>query len=131
MSGNHKFDVEFDGASASANLENVVGIPGAAVKLCAGQGSTDAAPMFSGATKYTDNNPTLDDIRMLGFIITPYDNGQIQSKIQLYRAWDLPGLVDPTDPSLGFKKVGNIDGYTWSTIVNGIGEDGILSETPI
>lgn len=127
----HMINVEFDGASASADLSNVTGIPGASVKLCAGQGSTDATPLFGGATNYTDNNPNLDDIRMLGLIITPYDNGQIQSKIQVYRAWDLPGLVNPMDPSLGFKKVGNIDGYTWSTLVNGIGDDGILADTKL
>lgn len=127
----HMINVEFDGASTSANVENVVGIPGAAVKLCVGKGSTDAAPMFSGATNYTDNNPTLDDIRMLTFIITPYDNGQVTSKIQLYRAWNVPGLKNIESPTDGFKNVGNIDGYTWSTLVNGIGEDGILSETKL
>lgn len=136
----HMINVEFDGASASANLENVVGITGAAVKLCAGQGSTNASPMFgSNPATYADDANVLDDIRMLGLIITPYDNGQIQSKIQIYRAWDLPGysMADVGAWMMGgsapttMHQYGNIDGYTWSTLVNGIGEDGILADTKL
>lgn len=137
----HMINVEFDGASASANLENIVGIPGASVKLCLGQGSTNATPMFGGSANYTDDQNTIDDIKLAGLIITPYDNGQITSKIQIYRAFDLPGyspaemglLFDPdpaTNPSI-MSQAGNIDGLAWSTLVNGIGEDGILAETKL
>lgn len=140
----HMINVEFDGASASANLENIVGIPGASVKLCLGQGSTNATPMFGGTANYTDDQSTIDDIKLAGLIITPYDDGQITSKIQIYRAFDLPGY-DMTnmqekmsgtdinlDGSIGvMSQFGNIDGLAWSTLVNGIGEDGILADTKL
>jgi hypothetical protein len=140
----HMINVEFDGASASANLENVIGIPGASVKLCLGQGSTNATPMFGGTANYSDDQNTIDDIRLAGFIITPYDNGQITSKIQIYRAWDLPGY-DMTnmqekmtntdinsDGVIGkMSQFGSIDGLAWSTLINGIGEDGILADTKV
>ena len=137
----HMINVEFDGASAGVNLDSITGIPGSAVKLCLGQGSTNAAPMFSGATNYTDDENDLEDIKLAGLIITPYDDGQITSKIQIYRAWDLPGY-SPSEMGLLFdddaatnpgvmSQAGDIDGYAWSTLVNGIGEDGILAETKL
>ncbi|MDD5360279.1 MAG: DUF3373 family protein [Sulfurovaceae bacterium] len=135
----HMINVEFDGASASANLENVVGIPGAAVKLCLGQGSTNATPMFSGATNYTDDQNSINDIRLAGLIITPYDNGQITSKIQIYRAFDLPGysMADMMTMMGGgaapttMYQVGDMDGLAWSTLVNGLSDDGILADTKV
>ncbi|MDQ1326633.1 MAG: hypothetical protein QG564_1758 [Campylobacterota bacterium] len=137
----HMINVEFDGASAGVNLDSITGIPGSAVKLCLGQGSTNAAPMFSGATNYTDDENDLDDIKLAGLIITPYDDGQITSKIQIYRAWDLPGysgsdmyamITDAAHPTpTKMYQVGEIDGYAWSTLVNGIGEDGILADTKL
>lgn len=137
----HMINVEFDGASAGVNLDSITGIPGSAVKLCLGQGSTNAAPMFSGATNYTDDENDLEDIKLAGLIITPYDDGQITSKIQIYRAWDLPGY-SPSEMGLLFDgdaatnpgvmtQAGDIDGYAWSTLVNGIGEEGILAETKL
>lgn len=147
----HMINVEFDGASASANLGNVTGIPGASIKLCLGQGSTNAAPMFSGSTNYTDDENNIKDIKLAGFIITPYDDGQITSKIQIYRAWDLPGYdMANMQTAMGAEEVmmadingdgvidhngakmsqfGDIDGLAWSTLVDGIGDEGILSET--
>ena len=135
----HMINVEFDGASASANLENIVGIPGASVKLCLGQGSTNATPMFGGSANYTDDESTMEDIKLAGLIITPYDDGQITSKIQVYRAFDLPGysmadmmtmIGGGASPTVMYQ-VGDIDGLAWSTMVNGIGEDGILADTKL
>ncbi len=89
----HNINVEFDGASASMNLGAVSGIPGLAVKLCLGQGSSNASPMFSGtdSTTYSDDQNNMKDIRLAGIIITPYDDGQFTAKLQVFRAWDLPG----------------------------------------
>lgn len=135
----HMINVEFDGASFSANVENIIGVPGAAAKLCLGQGTTNATPMFGGSANYSDDQNALDPIQLAGVILTPYDNGQIVSKIQLYRAWDLPGytpaqigaLFTAGTPPVGMSQFGSIDGYTWSTLVNGIGDEGILSETKL
>ncbi|MDD5405307.1 MAG: DUF3373 family protein [Sulfurovaceae bacterium] len=135
----HMINVEFDGASASMNLGNVTGIPGASVKLCLGQGSTNATPMFGGPTNYSDNENNIKDIKLAGVILTPYDDGQITSKIQIYRGFDLPGYsVADINIMMGggaapttMYQFGNIDGYAWSTLVNGIGEDGILAETKL
>lgn len=152
----HMINVEFDGASASMNLGTVSGIPGLAVKLCLGQGSTNASPMFSGSTNYTDDQNDIKDIKLAGLIITPYDDGQFTAKLQVYRAWDLPGydatnmenrintglaaqsypLIDldgsgtttATGP-VAMSQFGDIDGYTLSGIVNGIGDEGILANS--
>ncbi len=136
----HMINVEFDGASAGMNLGNVSGIPGLAVKLCLGQGSTNATPMFGGSTNYSDDQNTIKDIKLAGVIITPYDDGQYTTKLQVYRAWDLPGF-DPaqmgtlfdgnpaTNPSV-MSQAGDIDGYTLSGIANGIG-DGMFADTKV
>jgi hypothetical protein len=144
----HMINVEFDGASAGMNLGNVSGIPGLAVKLCLGQGSTNASPMFGGSTNYTDDQNTIKDIKLAGVIITPYDDGQYTAKLQVYRAWDLPGY-DPTNMekamngaidvnqnglvdigAVNMSQFGDIDGYTLSGIANGIG-DGMFADTKV
>ncbi len=126
----HNINVEFDGASASANFENVTGVSGMNFKVCLGQGSTSATPMFGGPANYSDDN-SIDDIQMAGFIFVPYDDGQYSIKTNVFRAYNLPGMVNPMDPSQGFKTVGNMDGLAISALVSGIGEDGILAETKL
>jgi len=126
----HNINVEFDGASAGVNLENVSEVPGMNFKVCLGQGSTSATPMFGGPANYSDDN-SIDDITMAGFIFVPYDDGQYSIKTNYFRAYNLPGMEDPMDPSKGFKTVGNMDGFAVSGLIDGIGEDGILAETKV
>ncbi len=126
----HNINVEFDGASAGVNLENVSEVPGMNFKVCLGQGSTSATPMFGGPANYSDDN-SIDDITMAGFIFVPYDNGQYSIKTNYFRAYNLPGMVNPMDPTAGFKTVGNMDGLAISGLIDGIGEDGILAETKL
>ncbi|MFA5501393.1 MAG: DUF3373 family protein [Sulfurovaceae bacterium] len=126
----HNINVEFDGASAGVNLENVSEVPGMNFKVCLGQGSTSATPMFGGPANYSDDN-SIDDITMAGFIFVPYDDGQYSIKTNYFRAYNLPGMVNPMDPTAGFKTVGNMDGLAISGLIDGIGEDGILSEAKL
>ncbi len=140
----HIINVEFDGASASANLGNVTGVPGMSFKLCLGQGSTNATPMFGGSTNYTDDENDIDDIMLAGFIFVPYDDGQFIVKTTAFRAFDLPGyngvnmmeamsgMDMNADGAIGkMSQAGDIDGAAISVLVDGIGDDGILSETKL
>lgn len=140
----HIINVEFDGASASVNLGNVTGIPGMSFKLCLGQGSTNAAPMFSGSTNYTDDENDIDDIQLAGFIFVPYDDGQFIVKTTAFRAFDMPGYsmnsmqeamsgtdMDADGRIAPMSQFGDIDGAAISVLVDGIGDEGILSETKV
>lgn len=145
----HNINVEFDGASAGFDLSKVTGVSGMHFKICLGQGSTNATPMFSGATNYSDDQNNIDDIKLAGFIFTPYNDGQFIVKTQFYRAWDLPGydatnmekamggaidfnmngIADTGTLSMG--QFGDMDGGTISVLVDGLTDDGILSDTKV
>ncbi len=127
----HIIDVEFDGASSLFKLENLTGISGMSFKICAGQGSTNAKPMFSDSTTYDDDANIVDDVKLLGFIFVPYDDGQYKIKTNVFRAYDLPGLVDPMDLSQGFKTVGNMDGAALSAMMDGLAEDTVFEDTKL
>ncbi len=67
----HIINWQFDGASLNFGLEDVTGIPGAAFKLCYGVGfEGEWGNSFS-----LSANPRVDDVDLLGFIATLYDNG--------------------------------------------------------
>ena len=127
----HNIDVEFDGASAMLKLENVTGISGMSFKVCAGQGSTNATALFNTTGTTYDNSSDLEEIKLLGFIFVPYDDGQFQVKTNVFRAYSLPGMNNAMDPSQGFKTVGDLDGAALSVLVDGITEDGYLSEAKV
>ena len=95
----HSINVEFDGISAKFGLENVTGIEGMYVKLCAGQGATNANEKFSSnGTSYADNlDEAVKDIHLAGFIFVPYDDGQYSIGTQFYGASNLPGVAVLTD----------------------------------
>jgi len=93
----HTINVEFDGLSAKFGLEKVTGVEGMYIKLCGGQGSTNADEMFS-ATPYAYNdeynNIAADDIsnvHMAGIIFVPFDNGQYSIGTQFTGASNMPG----------------------------------------
>jgi hypothetical protein len=108
---------QFDGASFNMGLEDVTGIPGAALKLCYGVG-------FEGdwGNTYTLSNqqPDVDDVHMFGFIATLFDNDVSSAVLNYAHAWDvtdgftgltvMPFIVsENADGTLSFEQ--NTGGY--------------------
>jgi len=77
---------QFDGASYNLGLEEVTGIPGAAFKICYGQG-------FEGdwGNSYALNarQPAVDDVHFGGFIATLFDNDSTSAVLNYAHAWDI------------------------------------------
>ncbi|MGL1957507.1 MAG: DUF3373 domain-containing protein [Colwellia sp.] len=89
----HSINVEFDGLSLSAKLEKVLGITGSAIKLCTGRGLSNARSRFDElGLDYANDNAQSDNIDMVGFIITPYNDGQYNVQAQIYTADNLIGF---------------------------------------
>ena len=140
----HMINVEFDGASFNFNLDKVTGVPGMAFKICMGRGSTNVNNRFMMTNEgkmqmadYTHDGERNPNIDMLGFIFTPYDNGQYRVTSQVFKAWNLIGY-DMTAGTMagmgagfptylgevagaGFKSKGDFYGATVSAIATGIG----------
>jgi hypothetical protein len=127
----HIIDVEFDGLSSKIDLSNVTGIPGMSFKICMGQGSTNASARYTTPTDYVNIDGTVDDIKLAGFIFEPYNDGQFIVKTTAFRAFGLPGMNNPMDPSAGFKNVGDMDGAALSVMVDGLAEDGFLADAKV
>ena len=121
----HAINVEFDGLSSKFALEDVIGLEGMYVKLCAGRGMTNAAPKFS-ATPYdgddgANSNP---DIDLGGFIFVPYDDGQYALATMYYYANNLIDLTAAdANQSKGFTTVGGMHSFTANFTMNGIGDE--------
>ena len=116
----HTINVEFDGLSAKLGLDEVTGIDGMYVKLCAGRGLTNADTKMSSPTPYANNTNALPDIDLAGFIFVPYDNGQYSFNTQYYYA---NNLIDSNTSYNGFDTVGGMHSFTANFIANGIGDD--------
>ncbi|QOR61853.1 DUF3373 family protein [Sulfurovum sp. ST-21] len=127
----HIINVEFDGLSSKLDLSNVTGVPGMSIKLCMGQGSTNAAARFTTSTDYANIDGAVNDIALAGFIFEPYNDGQYIVKSTYYKAFDLPDLIDPMNPSLGMENVGDMEGAALSVLVDGLSDDGILADTKV
>jgi hypothetical protein len=119
----HSINVEFDGLSLNVNLDKLTGVPGMAFKICSGRGLSNATSRFSlmTGTDYATDEAQTDDIDMIGFIFTAFNNGQYDLKTQVYTANNLIGY-DMMDMGAGFKDFGDINNVTVSLQVNGIGE---------
>jgi len=121
----HSINVEFDGLSSKFSLENLTGIDGMYVKLCAGRGMSNAQPMFSSnGTPYATDDNTNPDIDLLGLIFVPYDNGQFSVATQYYYA---NNLIDSeydnvNNPTGRFNTVGGLHSLTANIKIEGIGE---------
>ena len=138
----HSINVEFDGLSSKLDLSNVTGVPGMSFKICMGQGSTNATPLFTSATSYANSANDLKDIKLGGFIFEPYNDGQFMVKTTWYRAFDLPGQDPVIDmvklgagilnmtPS-GFRQKGDMEGGAISFLVDGITEDGYFADAKL
>ncbi|HEO98096.1 MAG TPA: DUF3373 family protein [Epsilonproteobacteria bacterium] len=131
----HVINVEFDGLSSKLDLSGVTGISGMSIKLCMGQGSTNAYPMLT-PTQYANDDNQLEDIKLAGFIFEPYNDGQFITKATWYRAYDLPGMEHPmmpipgNDPT-GFNQYGDMEGGAFSVLVDGLADDGFLADTKV
>ena len=149
----HMINVEFDGASFNFNLDKVTGVPGMAFKVCMGRGLTNVNNRFMMTNEgrmqqadYSHDGQRNENIDMLGFIFTPYDNGQYRVTSQVFKAWNLIGysmvggyatgvaaeggayapLTDIPEymgytAQNGFQNVGDFYGATVSFISTGIG----------
>ncbi len=121
----HSIDVEFDGLSVVVKLDELTGISGMDAKLCTGRGlSADATPRFSSnGTDYVEYDDGLDNIDMVGLIVTPYNNGQYNIKSQYYYATNLIDMgYSATGMPTGFEQLGDLENLTISMQVNGVGE---------
>jgi hypothetical protein len=148
----HIINVEFDGLSSKLDLSKVTGVAGMSIKLCMGQGSTDAQPLIGTPTpSATVEAPgTIDDIKLAGFIFEPYNDGQFITKATWFRAYDLPDMtmvanpafnmsVLPTDPAFNpvpviagpFEQVGDMEGGAFSVLVDGLTEEGYFSDAKV
>ncbi len=129
----HVINVEFDGLSSKLDLSEVTGVAGMAFKVCLGQGSTNAVPLFANATPYAEDPNGLDGIKLGGFIFDAYNDGQFIVKATWYRAFDLPGMaMDMTTmEQLGFQQYGDMDGAALSVLVDGVTEDGYGSDVKL
>jgi len=127
----HLIDVEFDGASAQLNLEDAVDIPGMSFKICLGQGATNAVARYDGTgdpAAYAGASDVAKDVRLGGFIFTPYDDKQFVVKTTAYKAFNVPGFQqdfanDPTGQTMKFTTTGDMLGAGISVLVNGLTDD--------
>ena len=117
----HSINVEFDGLSSKFDLAYLTGVDGMYIKFCAGRGMSNAQPRMT-STPYATNNNATPNIDLAGFIFAPYSDGQYSINTQYYYANNLIDMVNPMDPSKGFKTVGGLHSVTANFIANGIGD---------
>ena len=134
----HIINMEFDGASASIQLDKYVS--GMYFKLCLGRGLTNANARFTSSgldyaydgSTYSDGNKNLDNVDMAGIIFKPYDDGQYSVMSKYYRGFNVPGMYataidgatgapDPT--SYKMLSAGQMDGAAISAKAEGIGDE--------
>jgi len=120
----HTINVEFDGMSAKFGLEDVIGVEGMYIKLCAGRGLTNAEAKMGSPTPYATSPNALPDIDLAGLIFVPYDNGQYSINTQYYYANNLIDAdFNATGARTGFSTVGGMHSFTANIIANGVGDE--------
>lgn len=125
----HNVNVEFDGASLKFDLEKLTSVSGMWIKFCGGRGLTNAKLRFSSdGLDYTKDANTTKDVDMLGFIFTPYDDGQYKVAMNYAKAWNLIGNQDRdsngvADSNGKFYDFGDIHYFTTMFKVDGIGNE--------
>ncbi|EIF50140.1 DUF3373 family protein [Sulfurovum sp. AR] len=137
----HIINVEYDGLSSKLDLSKVTGVPGMSIKLCMGNGSTNAVPLIGSATpnasqEFTTLGENLEDIQLAGFIVEPYNDGQIITKALWFKAFDLPDLVNPNAQPGDFDfaqmtQVGDIEGGAFSVLIDGLTEEGYFADAKV
>lgn len=77
---------QFDGASLNFGLEDVIGIPGSAFKLCYGVGfESDWGNSYS----LQESQADIDDVHLFGAIATLYDDDSFNVMLNYAHAWDI------------------------------------------
>jgi hypothetical protein len=128
----HIINVEFDGLSSKLDLSGVTGIDGFSIKVCMGQGATNAEPLFNTPTPYANDDSQLEDVKLAGVIIEPYNDGQYITKFTWFRAYDLPDATfDAMGNVTGFASYGDIDGGAFSFMIDGLSEEGYFSDAKV
>lgn len=117
----HTINVEFDGLSSKFSFEDVTGIDGMYVKLCAGRGLTNASPRFSPDPYETEDD--VPNIDLAGLIFVPYNDGQYGMAMQYYYANNLIDAHNSLNQAEGFDTVGNLHSFTANITMNGIGDE--------
>lgn len=128
----HSINVEFDGLSSKFSFENLTGVDGMYVKLCAGRGMSNAQPMFSSnGTPYATDDSTNPDIDLIGLIFVPYDNGQYSLNTQYYYANNLidSEYDNASNPTGRFNTVGALHSITANIKIDGIGSGDFLEDS--
>ena len=128
----HVINVEFDGLSSKLDLSNITGVPGMSIKLCMGQGSTNAVPLIGSATPNANNDNANDDIKLGGFIFEPYNDGQYIVKSTWYRGYDVPGAnFDGFGNMVGLTATGDMEGAALSVMIDGLTDEGYFADAKI
>ena len=79
---------QFDGASLNFGLEEVTGIPGAALKFCYGLGFEGG---WGNSYSLASTSAEVDDVHMFGIIGTLYDDDSFSAVLNYAHAW---GITD-------------------------------------
>lgn len=77
---------QFDGASLNFGLEDITGIPGASFKICYGVGFEGD---WGNSSSLNTNQPDVDDVHLLGFITSLYDDEIHRLTLEYAHAWDI------------------------------------------
>ncbi len=143
----HNINMEFDGASFMAQLEDITGVAGMYFKICLGRGNSNADgkyPTFTGypimttvnpsmtQTPYVKNNWDSPNMDLAGILMKLYDDGQYTAMFNWFKGWNMMGAnfayANGVNPSNGYMTnlvdVGDLTGGALSFQVSGIG-DGI------
>ena len=127
----HNINMEFDGVSITFQLDKLIPVQGMDFKICAGRGTTAASPRFSSTgTDYIDNATSPKASDLIGFIFTPYNNGQYLAKLNMFVGKNLIGnagadtMADDIygNPNGTFYDFGDMSGGAFSFEVSGIGD---------
>ena len=149
----HNINMEFDGASFKFDFDKITGVSGLYFKLCIGRGFSDttgaysmnmSTNQFNPAYMKASNNPNMD---LIGLLAQLYDDGQYKVLANYFHGSNMmgagmdmtitamdspaganqymifPGFTDANNPMNGFHDVGDMDGYSLSIRVNGIGDE--------
>lgn len=77
---------QFDGASLTFGLEDITGIPGASFKICYGVGFDGE---WGNSYSLSNSQSSVDDVHMLGFIASLYDDDETSVVLNYAHAWDI------------------------------------------
>ena len=136
----HNINMEFDGASFKFDFDKLTGVSGLYFKLCIGRGFSDLKGSYSmGAAGFNpgyikdDQNPNMD---LAGLLAQLYDDGQYKVMANYFVAKNMMGMdmymkevgstmagVKSYTGASAFTDVGDMDGWSLSIQVNGIGDE--------